>query len=195
MKLSHWAKKTGITYKTAWNLFKQGKIPGAYQLESGTIIVPDSFEEKKKGEYVVCYARVSSSQNKNNLVKQAERLTAYANAKGWQVRDVIKEVGSGLNDKRPKFIKMISSGRPTKIIVEHSDRLTRFGFSFLSVLLEKQGCAIEVINGTEDDTQDLMQDFISVITSFCARIYGIRRCKKKTEKIIRELENEDKKVM
>ena len=90
---------------------------------------------------------------------------------------------------------MISSGRPTKIIVEHSDRLTRFGFSFLSVLLEKQGCAIEVINGTEDDTQDLMQDFISVITSFCARIYGIRRCKKKTEKIIRELENEDKKVM
>lgn len=193
MKLSHWAKETGITYKTAWNLFKQGKIPGAYQLESGTIIVPDSCE-KKKMEYVVCYARVSSSQNKDNLIKQSERLTAYANAKGWQVKEVIKETGSGLNDKRPQFIKMIGSGKPTKIIVEHSDRLTRFGFHFLSILLEKQGCTIEVINEAEDDTQDLMQDFISIITSFCARIYGLRGCKRKTEKIIRELENEGKKV-
>lgn len=193
MKLSHWAKKTGVTYQTAWNLFKQGKIPNAYQLESGTIIVPDSFEEKKE-TYVVCYARVSSSQNKKNLVKQAERLTAYANAKGWQVKEVIKETGSGLNDKRPKFIKMIRSGKPTKIVIEHSDRLTRFGFNFLNILLEKQGCTIEVINEAEDDTQDLMQDFISIITSFCARIYGLRRCKRKTEKIIRELENEDKKV-
>jgi len=89
---------------------------------------------------------------------------------------------------------MIGSGKPTKIIVEHSDRLTRFGFHFLSILLEKQGCTIEVINEAGDDTQDLMQDFISIITSFCARIYGLRRCKRKTEKIIRELENEGKKV-
>ena len=45
MKLKDWAKKTGITYQAAWNMFKANKIPGAYQLPTGMIILPDNVDE------------------------------------------------------------------------------------------------------------------------------------------------------
>ena len=70
MKLSTYAKKLGIQYKTAWNHFSSGQIPGAYKLPSGTIIVPDNEDHPKGG--TVVYARVSSSENKKNLVTQSE---------------------------------------------------------------------------------------------------------------------------
>jgi predicted site-specific integrase-resolvase len=70
--------------------------------------------------------------------------------------------------------------------VEHKDRLTRFGFKYIESLMELQGRKIEVINNL-DDKDDLIQDFVSVITSFCARIYGQRRSKRSTEKLIKEL--------
>ena len=71
--------------------------------------------------------------------------------------------------------------------MEHKDRLTRFGFKYIEQLMEMQDRKIEVINNVEDDKDDLIQDFVSIITSFCARIYGQRRNKRKTEKLIKEL--------
>ena len=72
-------------------------------------------------------------------------------------------------------------------MVEHRDRLTRFGFHFIETLLANQGRRIEVINEADGAREDLIQDFASVITSFCARLYGQRRAKRKTEKLIAEL--------
>lgn len=46
---------------------------------------------------------------------------------------------------------------------------------------------IEIINESENDKEDLIQDFVSIITSFCAKIYGQRRSKRKTEKLIQQL--------
>ena len=185
MKLSTYAKELGISYRTAWNWFKEGKIKGAYKMESGTIIVPE--KESEKFNYVIIYTRVSSSQNKSNLDSQADRLTQYAIARGYQIKEIVKEVGSGVNDNRPKLQKLLKEGKATKIIVEHKDRLTRFGFNYLTTLLEKQDCYIEIVNEAENDKDDLMQDLISIITSMCARYYGLRRSKRKTEKIIQEL--------
>lgn len=74
------------------------------------------------------------------------------------------------------------------IIVEHKDRLTRFGFNYIETLLNTKNKEIVVINHLEDDN-DLLEDLVSVITSFCARIYGQRRSKRKTEKIIQELKD------
>ena len=111
----------------------------------------------------------------------------YANAKGYKTKYNIKEIGSGLNDSRPKLIQLLSDNDIDIILVEHKDRLTRFGFKYIETLLELNGRKIEVINNIDDDKDDLIQDFISIITSFCARIYGQRRCKRKTEKIIKEL--------
>lgn len=190
MKLSQWAKNKGVSYRTAWNMFKKDQIPGAYKLKSGTIIVSDEMDTSvNKSDYVVCYARVSSSQNKANLESQAKRLIDYANANGYRVHEVIKEIGSGLNDNRPKLNKLLQSSKPTVLIVEHKDRLTRFGYKYIKLLCDKIECKIEIINEIDNDTQDLMQDFVSLVTSFCARLYGLRRCKRKTEKLINELEN------
>ena len=72
--------------------------------------------------------------------------------------------------------------------MEHKDRLTRFGFNYIKVMLEKQNIEVEVINNVESVKEDIIQDFISIITSFSSRIYGQRRSKRKTEQLIRGLE-------
>lgn len=189
MTLSDYAKKLGIQYRTAWNHFKEGKIAGAYKLESGTIIVPSDKERLKTK--LALYARVSSSENKTNLDSQLIRIRNWAVSNGYTIDYEVSEVGSGLNDNRKKLLKLFEDPEVTTIIVEHKDRLTRFGFNYIETLLKNRGGEIVVINQVTSDKEDLIQDFISVITSFCARIYGQRRSKRSTEKLIKELETED----
>jgi predicted site-specific integrase-resolvase len=189
MKLSHWAKKQGILYRTAWLMFNRGELPTAYKLPTGTIIIPDE-NVFIKYEYVITYARVTSSENKDNLESQSKRLIDYCNAKGWKTEENIKEIGSGLNDKRPKLLKILSDGKLTKLVVEHRDRLSRFGSSYIETLCKHINCEIIYINNIQNEKEDLIQDFVNVITSFCAKIYGQRRCKRKTETLIKELEND-----
>ena len=190
MKLSEWAKKNSITYRTAWSHYKNGLIPGAYQLPTGTVVVPEE-SVTQKNEFVVTYARVSSSENKENLESQSKRLIDFCNANGWKTHANIKEIGSGLNDNRKKLISVLEDGKATKLVVEHKDRLTRFGFNYINILCKHIGCDLVVINESQTDQEDLVQDFISVITSFCARIYGQRRSKRKTEQIINKLKEDD----
>ena len=185
MKLSQWAKKNSVTYRTASTHFHKGMISGAYQLSSGTIVVPDDNLLQKK-DHLVIYTRVSSSENKPNLDKQAERLIQFCIANGWIVNEVIKECASGLNDERPKLLKVFKERKATKIVVEHKDRLTRFGFNYIETLYPE--CEFVIINKT-NNKENLMEDFVSLVTSFCARLYGKRRNKRRTEKLIKELEN------
>lgn len=190
MKLSTYAKKLGVSYRTAWRLYHSQKLD-AYALPTGTIIVRDE-EQLKLPNKVCIYARVSSSENKDNLETQAKRLQEYAIAKGYQIHKIVKEIGSGVNDNRKQLIKLLKEKDHRIIIAEHKDRLTRFGFNFILLLAEEQGKSIEIVNEADDEKSDLMQDFISIITSFCARLYGLRRSKRKTEKIIKELTHEKK---
>jgi predicted site-specific integrase-resolvase len=187
MTLGQYAKKLGVTWRTAYSHFKGGLIPNAYQLPNGTIIVPDE-SSVPRPEYVVVYARVSSAENKSNLDSQADRVIQFCNANGWRVDEVVKECASGLNDTRPKLQKILKARKATKLVVEHKDRLTRFGFEYIKTLYTE--CDIIIINNIEDKV-DLMQDFVSLVTSFCARLYGQRRTKRNTEKLIQSL-NEDK---
>ena len=103
----------------------------------------------------------------------------------------MKEVGSGLNDNRPKLTKLLDDIELTHIIVEHKDRLTRFGFNYIKNWMNSRQCALIIINEVETDKEDLMQDFVSLVTSFVARLYGLRRSKRKTEKLIEKLSNEN----
>lgn len=187
MKLSEYAKSLGISYKTAWRMWQRGEL-NAEQLPSGTVIVK---LDKPQKQGVVIYTRVSSAENKSNLDSQAQRLESYCIAKGYQITKIIKEVGSGVNDNRKKLIDLLNRDDYTLIVVEHKDRLSRVGFNYLKVLLNKQGKDIEVVNLATERTDDLMQDFVSIITSFCARLYSIRRRTRKTECLINCLkENE-----
>jgi predicted site-specific integrase-resolvase len=190
MKLSDYAKKLGVSYKTAWRMWKRGEIK-ASQLPTGTIVVTTE-EILPQGVGVAIYTRVSSAENKSNLDSQGERLKAYCIAKGYQIKYIVKEVGSGVNDNRKKLIELLLKDDYSLIICEHKDRLTRVGFNYLKVLLNKQGKDIEVVNLAEERKDDLMQDFVAIITSFCARLYSIGRRTRKTECLIKCLqENQD----
>lgn len=193
MKLSEYAKRLGITYQTAWKQFKAGRLSHpAYQLKSGTVIV--EYDPDKPGGAVTThkdaaiYTRVSSAENKSNLDSQAERLTQYALAKGYRVVRVVKEVGSGLNDHRRQLEKLLQQDDYNILIVEHRDRLARFGTNYMDVLLSRVGVTLEIVNLAENGRDDLMTDLVAIITSFSARLYGQRRAKRKTEKIIATLE-------
>lgn len=181
MKLSQYAKKVGVTYKTAWRWFKAGEIDG-YQMDTGTIIITES-SEPTPPEKVAIYARVSSSENRSNLNAQADRLVDYCIAKGWQISKIVKEVGSGVNDSRKKLLSLLTDETVTIIVVEHKDRLTRFGFNYIEKLLALSNRRIEVVNLAADGKEDLLDDLVSIIYSFCARLYGRRRAKRKTEKV------------
>ena len=187
MKLSDYAKKTGISYRTAWRWWKQGNLTG-YQLPSGTIIITD--DNHSKPDLIACiYARVSSAENKDNLDRQADRLKDYAVARGYKIYKVVKEVGSGLNDNRQQLAKILVDPNYNVLIVEHKDRLARFGTNYLEILLKELDKKLEIVNESEDNQDELMSDLIAIITSFCSRIYGLRRSKRKTEKIIAELKD------
>ncbi|TPE47522.1 IS607 family transposase, partial [Maribrevibacterium harenarium] len=91
MKLSDWARKQGISYRTAWNQFRSGKLPvPARQLPTGTIIVDEVVRESK----AVIYTRVSSSDKKKDLDGQIARCLSFANAQGIAVSATVSEIGS-----------------------------------------------------------------------------------------------------
>jgi predicted site-specific integrase-resolvase len=186
MKLSEYAKLNNITYRTAWNHFKAGMMPNAYKLPSGTVVVPDN--AKPIPERTAVYARVSSSENKANLATQSKRVQAFCAAKGWVVNVVVEECGSGLNDNRKKLLSLLKDKTITRIVVEHKDRLTRFGFNYIVELWQGE---IIIINEVDNDEHDLMQDFVSLVTSFVARLYGKRISKRKTEQLLAKLKEDD----
>jgi putative resolvase len=187
VKLSDYAKSIGVSYKTAWRMWKRGDL-NATQLLTGTVIVKID-QPTNKG--VVIYARVSSSENKSNLDSQAQRLEGYCTAKGYQIIRVVKEVGSGVNDNRRKLVDLLNKDDYSIIVCEHKDRLSRVGFNYLKVLLNQLGRDIEVVNLATERTDDLMHDFVSIITSFSARLYSIRRRTRKTECIVKCLKEDE----
>lgn len=189
MKLSTWAKKQGISYKTAWRLWKTGKLPlPAEQLATGTIIVKEPEASYEAGpSSVVLYARVSSSDQKQDLDRQLLRLVEYATSQGFQVKRVIKEVGSGLNGKRTRLLSILRDSNIRTIVVEHKDRLARFGFEYLEALLSASGRRIIVVDESEMK-DDLVQDMTDVLTSFCARLYGRQSAKNRAKKALKEIE-------
>lgn len=130
-------------------------------------------------------------KTKSNLDSQANRLIAYCNAKGYKVDKVVKEIGSGLNDERRKLESLLLDDSIDIIVVEHKDRLCRFGLNYIIKLLESKQRKVEIVNNVEGERDDLMQDFVSIITSFCARLYGQRRTKRNTEKLIQQLNSEE----
>ena len=177
MKLSYYAKQMNVTYKTAYRWWKKGLLD-AYQLPTGTIVVREPVSSQSVPSRIALDARVSSADQKDDLTRQLQRLRDYAAAKGYTVSKEVVEIASGLNDGRPKLSKLLSDPTIGTIIVEHKDRLTRFGFQYIRQLLEVQNRRIEVIFET-DTNDELVDDFVAVITSMAARLYGRRHAKQR----------------
>jgi putative resolvase len=180
VKLSEYAKLIGYRYITVWKKYKEGKITPTRKEGNRVLVMIDEdemFPLSSKNNRVAIYARVSDNDSKDNLARQQERLENYATMRGYRIVKSIKEVGSGLDDSRTKLAKLLAD--PTEydiLLVEHKDRLTRFGFNYIETLLKSMNKRVEVANAS-DENSNLVEDMISIVYSFSARLYGSRRAK------------------
>ena len=182
MKLSEWARRNGVPYKTAWKWFRIGALPDpAIQLKTGTILV--RLKEVPNETHVALYARVSSHGQKADLERQQGRLVVWATERGLPVEKVVAEVGSGLNGHRRKLLALLRDPEITAIVVEHRDRLARFGSEYIEAALARSGKRLLVIQEGEAN-DDLVQDMVDVLTSFCARLYGKRSARSRARKAL-----------
>jgi putative resolvase len=185
VKLSEWAEQEGIRYQTAWRWFQDGKMPvPAYKAPSGAILVSAPRVDDATKSRAVLYARVSSHDQRADLDRQVARLTEWATSQGMVVTEVVTEVGSGMNGRRKKLARILADPMATTIVVEHRDRLARFGVEHLESALSAQGRRIVVADPSEMD-DDLVRDMTEVLTSFCARLYGRRGARNRAEKALR----------
>lgn len=191
VKLAEAAKILGMSFRQAQRHAYDGKIPTIIS-PTGRRFVPVVWlrgqigEIPTSGSRCAIYSRESSSENKAALASQTDGLRRYAAAKGWSVVHVVEEFGSGVNDHRKKLHRLLARRDFDVLLVEHKDRLTRFGFSWFEEICPFR---IEVVNRAEDKITDLMDDLVAILTSFSARLYGQRRGRKKTEAAIAALKN------
>ncbi|MDT3724768.1 IS607 family transposase [Streptomyces sp. DSM 41972] len=182
MKLSEWARQQGVSYQTAWRWVKGGKMPvPVRQAPSGTWLV-DEVAVQPSGR-VVAYCRVSSADQKADLDRQVSRVVDGANGLGLAVAEVVTEVGSGVNGRRCKLHRVLSDPQAAVIVVEHRDRLARFGVEHLEAALSASGRRLVVL-GPTGTADDLVRDITEVLTSMCARLYGRRAAKNRAARAV-----------
>jgi len=138
----------------------------------------------KHGKTII-YTRVSTSNQKDDLLNQVEFLKQYANAKGIIVDEIFEDIGSGLNYNRKKWNKLIEDcmlGLVKTILVAHKDRFIRFGYEWFERFLKSNGVEIIVVNNEVLSPQEeMVNDLISIIHVFSCRIYGLRKYKKQIQ--------------
>ena len=190
MKLVDWARRGGISYKTGWRWVKDDTMPVPWrQMPGGTILVDAPIDEKPSS--VALYARVSSHDQRNDLDRQLARLSTYAAQHDLHVVETVAEVGSGVNGKRKKLLRLLRDRSIGAIVVEHRDRFARFGSEYLEAALEASGRKLIVVDSSEMN-DDLVQDMIAILTSFCARLYGRRSARNRAISIERALAREER---
>ncbi|MVT35486.1 MAG: IS607 family transposase [Euryarchaeota archaeon] len=171
----------GLHPRTIQKWDKQGKIR-IVRTPGGRRRIPESEIRRLQGEKgirsIIGYARVSSNTQKDDLERQVKYLQEYG------VHEVITDIGSGLNENRKGFLKLLDKilhNEVDKVVILYEDRLTRFGFDTLKRVFEEHGTSIEVINQTDakPPQQELLEDLITIISHFSGKLYGIRSHKQK----------------
>jgi putative resolvase len=153
MKLAAWARSVGVHPQRVYAWVREDRIPVPFRrLPSGTILVDVA---KRTGEqWVVLYARVSSHDQRADLNRQVSQLTGWTTDRGLEISKVVAEVGSGLNGERSKLDRILSGPRASVIVVEHRDRLARFGVEHLHAALAAEDRGIVAVDDGET-TDDL----------------------------------------
>jgi putative resolvase len=174
-------KLLGVTTRTIQRWDKEGKIR-VVRTVGGRRRIPESEIKRilglKEERAVVGYARVSSTTQKDDLERQKQLIHSYAKDKGYDEIQIVSDVGSGLNEKRKGFLKlleMVAERKVSKVIVAYKDRLTRFGFETLRKLFQAFETEIEVINSGEKTPQEeLVEDLTTIVSHFAGKLYGMR---------------------
>ena len=186
MLVKEWAEREHLHPQTVWKWCREGTMPVPVEhTPTGMWLIHDPKYETRScatpdGSRTVCYARVSSADQKTDLQRQADRLKAFALSMGVEHPEVVTETGSGMNDKRRKLNRLLADPTVGTIVVEHRDRLARMNFELVENALKAQGRRVIVVDDTELD-DDLVRDMTEVLTSFCARLYGRRAAKHRAQ--------------
>jgi putative resolvase len=179
------ARALGVSVKTIQRWDKSGLLPVIRTATNQRRIPVDAVERIRKtsGLTLRCaiYARVSSAkqEHEGNLTRQMERLQHVAQARGYQVIAVISEQASSLNEKRKgiqKLFGLIEQQAIDLVLIEYPDRLVRFGFGYLEEAFGWKQVRLEVVEPpkAQTPTEELVQDLLTIVTVFSARLYGSR---------------------
>ena len=185
------AKELGISVKTIRRWADAGKIryersPSGHRrfyLADIKRITPRDLKQLDD-RITINYARVSSSDLKEDLTRQTQVLEQFSSANGWQY-ETISDLGSGLNYQKKglqKLLKRIMKGDVGRLVLTHKDRLLRFGSELVFAMCEEFETEVVIVNKSEVELsfeQELVTDMIELITVFSARLYGARSHKNK----------------
>lgn len=193
MLVREWAEREGLHPQTVWKWCREGTMPvPAEQTPTGAWLIHDPKYEAPPtptaGTRTVCYARVSSSDQKADLQRQADRLKAFAINLGASDIKTVAEVGSGVSDNRRKLNKVLADPTVGTIIVERRDRLARVNAGLVEAALSAQGRRLIVVGDSELD-DDLEADVTEVLTSFYARLYGRQAARRKAKAALKAVRN------
>ena len=183
ISLTAWGRLYGFDKATTSRMHGTGKLPPELQIErlpNGryyVVVPPDN------GGRCVVYARVSSGDQKQDLDRQVGRVVEWATQQGCRPDEIVKEVGSGLKGNRRSLRRVIADPTVNTIVVEHRERLCRFGFEYVEAALAGRGARILVMDEHELE-DDLVRDVTEVMTSLCARLYGRRSAKRRAERAL-----------
>jgi excisionase family DNA binding protein len=140
---------------------------------------------QSKSVVTVCYARVSTHSQRDDLERQIEFLRSR-----FPQGELLSDIGSGLNFRRRKFLAILDrilAGDVQRLVVAHPDRLVRFGFELIKWLCEKTGCELVVLHERKlSPEQELVADMLSIIHCFSSRLYGLRKYQKQVREALQE---------
>lgn len=182
------AKEIGVTVVTLREWEKSGKIVsertkgGHRRFDLESILGYAKFK-KTTEKVTLIYARVSTPSRENDLDMQKQVLQLYCASKGWKYK-VIEDIGSGINYNKKgllELIKLIESNAIERIVLNYKDRLLRFGSEIIFEICKYHNVEIVVITEEDEKTyeKELVEDVLSVITIFSAKLYGSRSHKNK----------------
>jgi excisionase family DNA binding protein len=190
------ATQLGVTKKTLQVWDREGKLV-ALRTAGGHRRYRQSDIEKLQGiecdnvgrNFVAVYARVSSQdqKQKGDLDRQKARLLEYCAEKEYKVEAVFVDVCSGMKAKRPhlkQLFKLVSEHKINRVVIEYKDRLTRFCFEVFEAFFNSHGVEIECVEEVfpKSFESELVEDMLSLLSSFSSRIYGKRSAEHRRKK-------------
>ena len=190
-------EKYNISPQYLYALKKNGKVKTKPFLGSQVLILDPESDDSDKS--VCIYARVSTPKQKTDLENQIKFLRQYLVSKGLNPEYVYSDIASGMNEDRKGLNEMMSdiiSGKISKVVISHKDRLTRFGFGYLKTIFSRYNTEIEIVNLEDEKSfqDELSEDLIATIHHFSMKFYGKRKdkCSELERNAISLSEEEDK---
>jgi predicted site-specific integrase-resolvase len=179
--LGRWAKRCGISYRTAWRWFRDDKLPEdvvAEQMPTGTILIRDGRipRNPEQAEEAVIYARINPRQDQSDMHEQVESCRSFCVARGWVITKIVREVAPAVGPQRIKLARLIEQRTP-RLVIASPSVLSRFDFRFYEALWQNMDYELIVVDRSDEfaGRGGALEDLTDAINIICHRHYGPKR--------------------